>query len=320
MSLHFQNKPSLPPLDPSPTFDLHKNKQATYTNTKKTTIATKMFRLFSTLLTLAALGYGIFWVNDIHPEWKQKFLSFTRVGSFEAFEPRFSPHQIAKKSHLHLPKESLLSSHSSLAFHPYLLMKVKFMHDSPTTREGTVLWDLIQGEMVLDTRDWKTTHGFSDCIQARATQEEYRILYTIANNEGGADLSLIRSALQLSHELAQKWIERCEQKNLVVQRGEAYHIHLENPLFSLKPSTHIATPLIASTHTGTSRLPKRFSHMQIKKAAQEAFGTHFAIREMREIFLPVYSIQVDDGDGSTKTTFWNGLTGKQMHHHTALIE
>jgi len=47
----------------------------------------------------------------------------------------------------------------------------------------------------------------------------------------------------------------------------------------------------------------------------ERFGEDFAIRRTREVYLPVYEIGVQHTDGSILTTYWNGLTGKQIDEH-----
>jgi len=48
------------------------------------------------------------------------------------------------------------------------------------------------------------------------------------------------------------------------------------------------------------------------KTAKAAFGDDFAIRKTTEIFLPVYSIVVQNPDGSHMTTYWNALNGKNI--------
>ena len=59
-------------------------------------------------------------------------------------------------------------------------------------------------------------------------------------------------------------------------------------------------------------MPKRFRTSQIETTAKAAFGNDFAIRKTTEIFLPVYSIVVQNPDGSQMTTYWNALNGKKL--------
>ncbi|MEM7175396.1 MAG: hypothetical protein AAF443_05690 [Chlamydiota bacterium] len=275
-----------------------------------------MLRLLSTLITIGTLGYGAWWLNDAQPQLKQVVLSRLNFGKFETFEATFTPKQIAAKKRLAVPKES----ESSVKLHPYLLMRVKFTSRAAETEEGVILWDLIKGEMVLNTKHWETTHGFADCIDAKARAHEYTIIHTIAESDGNADHESLVTALNLDSSLADIWVERCQQKKLIVKQEDGYRIHLHNPVLCFTPSTEIATPLITSTQTRYERLARHYSPIQIKKAAQAAFGSDFAIRSMQDVFLPVYSIKIENPDGSLRTTFWNGLTGQQIHDHLALIE
>jgi hypothetical protein len=57
---------------------------------------------------------------------------------------------------------------------------------------------------------------------------------------------------------------------------------------------------------------KRYRSSQIETIAKAAFGNDFAIRKTTEIFLPVYSIVVQNPDGSQMTTYWNALNGKRL--------
>ena len=54
------------------------------------------------------------------------------------------------------------------------------------------------------------------------------------------------------------------------------------------------------------------SSSQIQKIAKAAFGDDFTVRNTTEVYLPVYSIEVLNPDGSTFTTYWNALTGDRM--------
>ncbi|MCB1082580.1 MAG: hypothetical protein KDK63_05490, partial [Chlamydiia bacterium] len=207
----------------------------------------------------------------------------------------------------------------SLRFHPYLLMEVKFTTPSQQTEEGIILWDLIDGEMVLDTRTWEKTHGFADCINAGADKYEYKILTTIAENGGKADRQKLMTALSIESHLFETWIERARKKRLIVQSGNDYRIHLQKPVVHVCPSTTIVDPLVTKSCKHSERIGRRYSPAQIKKAAEAAFGTDFAIRNTQDVFLPIYSITVQNPDGSLRTTLWNALNGKRINHSN-LIE
>ena len=191
-------------------------------------------------------------------------------------------------------------------------MEVKFTNKNCKTEEGIILWDLIDGEMVIDTRRWEKTHGFSDCINANADHYEYEILKTIVQNGGRATHQTLVNTLKLDPNLVDSWIERAHKKKLIIKRNNSYHIHLQTPLIDVKPTTLIAIPLVTKSYKHSEHTSRRYSPKQITRAAQAAFGEHFAIRNTQELFLPIYGITVENPDGSHHTTHWNGLNGKSI--------
>ena len=268
-------------------------------------------KFLSTLIIFGGLGYGAYWLNNNHPEVKNKAIEMVNTGTFHTLEARFTAQQIMAKESLTLLKgtEHRYTA-PSLRFNPYLLMQVKFTNSKSQTEEGIILWDLIDGEMVLDTRSWNKTHGFADCINMGADRYEYKILSTIQANGGKADREVLIKALNLETQLFEAWIDRARKKKLIVQNGNNYRIHLHKPLVNVPPSTFISDPLVTKSSKHSERMPSRYSPSQIKKAAEAAFGTDFAIRSTQDVFLPIYSITVQNPDGSIHTTLWNALNGK----------
>jgi len=271
-------------------------------------------RFLTTLLILGCFGYGFYWLNNAHPELKNQALEMAHIGTtFHTLEARFTAAQIMEKERLGLLKKS---DHqwdpSSLRFHPYLLMEVKFTTSNDQTQEGVVLWDLVDGEMVLDTKSWEKTHGFSDCINASADKYEYKILTTIAKNGGKIDRQSLMNSLNLEPSLFEKCLDRIRKKKLIVKHGNGYRIHLNRPVINVNPLTNIAGSLVIKSCKQIKRIKRRYSPKQIKKAAETAFGGDFAIRTAQDVFLPIYSIAVQNSDGSFHTTHWNALNGKQI--------
>lgn len=300
--------------------NLNKKSAKGYTGSHKRSPKRSFMRFLSTLIVLGALGYGAYYLNNKQPELKHKAIGMINTRTFHTLEARFTARQIMEKERLTLLKNSEHHySEPSLRYHPYLLMEVKFTNPNFQTEEGIILWDLIDGEMVLDTQSWGKTHGFSDCINAGASQHEYKILATIAENGGKADKQSLMSSLNMETHLFEAWIDRARRKKLVVQHGNYYRVHLHDPLVNVRPSTLIADPLVTKSSKHNERLNRRYTSSQIKKAAEAAFGSDFAIRTTRDVFLPIYSIPVQSPDGSLRTSHWNALNGKQITH-TNLIE
>jgi hypothetical protein len=78
------------------------------------------------------------------------------------------------------------------------------------------------------------------------------------------------------------------------------------------PETKLAHWLVTKPTKKAVRVKKRYSASQIQKTAKAAFGNDFAIRRTTEIFLPVYSIVVQNPDGTLMTSYWNALNGKRL--------
>ncbi|CCB88044.1 hypothetical protein [Simkania negevensis] len=269
-----------------------------------------MFKFLFTLIFLCSLGYGVYWVADSHPEIKDRAIQYLPTSAFSALEPRFTVNQIMDKERSSLLKDSREQfGDYSLLYQPFLLMEVKFTRTNQSTGEGVILWDLMDGEMVLDTQTWEKSHGFADCIHMRADPYELKIISTIAKHGNKADRQTLFHSLNLESGLLDAWIERCIKKKLIVCHQGIYRIHLESPKMAFTPSTQVNFPLISKNSKHSEKMTRNFSKTQIIRVAEAAFGEDFAIRQTYEIYLPVYAITTQNSDGSHETSYWNALNG-----------
>lgn len=270
-----------------------------------------MFRIISLILTLGGLGYGAYWVNTKHPEYKTKVMDIIESGSFHTLEARFTPSQIMeshKRELLKGDKHKFLEP--SLKFFPYLLMEVKYSTPDERTGEGIILWDLTDGEMVLNTQDWEKTHGFGDCIASSTEKYEFKIINILSQRGGSIDREGLCKSLQVDSNVLDLWVESCQKKKLIVQSGNNYRLHFQEPKLHVIPETQLHDRLVTKSFKNAEKVPKRFTASQIKKTAEAAFGHDFAIRSTMSIFLPVYSLTVQNPDGSMHTSYWNALNGR----------
>jgi hypothetical protein len=199
-----------------------------------------------------------------------------------------------------------------LKFYPYLLMEVKYSLSPDKTKEGVILWDLIDGEMVLDTKDWEKTHGFADCIKANTQGHEFKILSLLAKKGGAINKEQISQSMKIEGEILNAWLESCTRKKLIVHAGDKYRLHLQNPRLKWIPETKIAQWLVSKPFKDAVRIPKRFSVKQVEKFSKAAFGGDYTIRRTQYLYLPVHSILVQNPDGTVQTTYWNALNGKNL--------
>jgi hypothetical protein len=191
-------------------------------------------------------------------------------------------------------------------------MEVKYAASSKKTQESLILWDLCDGEMVLETKGWEKTHGFGDCLLAGTDRQEFKVIHFLTKKGGRCDREAIMKHLHLESSFLDPLIETLRQKQLIVFSGSSYRLHLQEPVLSTTPETKINERLVTKTWKNTHKISKRFSLSQIECLSKAAFGDDFAIRHTCDVYLPVHSISVQNPDGSIHTSLWNALNGKQI--------
>ena len=270
-------------------------------------------RFVFTLVALAALGYGAFWLNSTHPEILSQVGDVLETGEFHTIEARYTASQIMEAHRKDLLKDSRHKYlEPALKFYPYLLMEVKYSISDDKTAEGVMLWDLVDGEMVIDAKTWDKTHGFGDCIRANTDRHEFKVLGVLAKKGGSADRDSLSKALHVENDVLDSWIDSCRRKKLVVQMGNKYRLHLQNPRLRTIPETKMDERLVTKPYKKAIRLSKIYSISQVERMTKAAFGNDFFIRRVTDVYLPVHSIVVQNPDGSVHTSHWNALNGKKL--------
>lgn len=270
-------------------------------------------RLITTLILIAGLSYGGYWLWNNNPQIRSLIASYVENGEFLTLEARFTPEQIMEQHQQELlvdDRHTFLDP--SLKFHPYLLMEVKYTQPDKKTREGVILWSMVDGEMVLSTENWEKTHGFEDAIQANATASDFKILNALAHNNGSLSKAQIERELHLDADVVQPWIDSVKQKRLVTQKGDLLQLHFQNPKILVTPQTKVTQWLVTKPYNHAQRESAKYSQSQLQRIAENAFGADFTIRSTSVVFLPVYSVEVKNPDGSILTSFWNALNGQRI--------
>lgn len=270
-------------------------------------------RLLYTLFTFAVGGYGLFYLADKYPDLRNKAEEFIDFRTTNALQMQYGYEEL-----IHIHQATLIKERGTrfldpeLTFYPHLLLEVKY-NENNKTKEGHILWDLIDGEMILDTKDWTKTHGFADCILANTQPHEYQILQALLANGGQADSTTLANNLQLELPIFEIITRSCLKKNLIIPcSAKTFRIHLEKPQLPSLPSTKFHEQLIIKSHKRVQRAKGHFSPSKIEKIARVAFGENFSIRISTEIYLPVYRISVQNPSGAVQTALFNALTGKPL--------
>lgn len=262
------------------------------------------------ILFVVALGAGALWYWDDAVDLKQTAVSYIENGDILTLEAKYTPESImdANRDEL-LGKGGRTYLEPVLKFFPYLLMEVKYLQDGKS-KEGVMLWGLGDGEMVLNTETWEITHGLQDCINVNACASDFKIIHALVKRRGSMTKEELQQALNLEQEVIDPWIESARQKHLIVQKGNLLQLHFENPNVPIIPQTKLKQSLVAKGISRDQRMQSRYSKSKVMKTAQAAFGHDFTIRTEREVFLPIYTIEVQNPDGSIRRSDWNALTGQ----------
>lgn len=270
-------------------------------------------KLFATLLAIVAGSYGIWIAFRHHPEVKTQVAHLLDIGHFRTLEVRYNAGQIMDGHRQELLKDSRHRFLDPvLEFYPYLLMEVKYTAPDDKTHESVILWDLTDGEMVINTRNWDKTHGFGDCIAADTTQQEFKVLTLLAKKGGTLDRGSLTAGLNVEPDILSTWLESCRRKKLIIQTGNHYKLHFQRPRLHLIPETRLDERLVTKPYKDAIRLGRHFSPSQIDRISRALFGQNFTIRRMSDVYLPVHSIIIQNPDGSIHTSHWNALNGQRM--------
>lgn len=271
----------------------------------------KRILLIVILIAAGALGW---WLWNTQTGFRDTVAQYVENGEIQTLEAKYTPEQLmeAHRKEL-LPSAKYAFQDPQVKYAPYLLLDAKYSLGDKGTREGLLLWGLTDGEIVLDTESWERSHGFEDAINAQASRNDFRILFALARNNGSISRDQLQKDLHLERDILDPWIDSAAKKQLIVQIGGDLQLHMENPKILVLPQTKIKQAFVTKPYNHGQRMTKKYSRSQIETIAQAAFGPAFTIRNVSEVFLPVYCLCVLNPDGSTLTSYWNAVTGKQIN-------
>lgn len=272
-----------------------------------------MKKLILFVLIIAGTGIGGWWFWDDTGSLQDSILQYVENGELVTLETHYSPQQLMDKYRSDLLQdEQYKYQEPTLKWYPHLLIDAKYTLSDKKTKEGQLLWSLVDGEMVLDSESWEKTHGFADAIEARATRTDFKVMHALAKNKGSCTREELQDELHLEADTLEPWINAALQKSLIVQNGSELQLHLQNPKIPVIPHTKIKQAFVTRPYRHAECLGKKYSRAQIERTAQAAFGPSFTIRTVKEVFLPIYGISVLNPDGSILTSYWNAINGQRL--------
>lgn len=263
-------------------------------------------------ISLCCFGGWYYWQQN--PTCLKEATAKIQAKELSTFKLRISHEKIMadnKKELLKNPGSNYLEP--KIVYYPYLLMDVKYAREGKKkTAEGMLLWGLVDGEMVIDTKDWKKTHGFEDCLTAKVKEEDFKLLKIVAQHGGEMEKEEILEKFTGDKDKLEGRIKSCEKLKLLVEEEGMIRLHFENPKLEIEPHTNLDEWIVTLSQKPANRAKKKYSHLQITKFAALAFGSDFAIKRTEEVYLPIYEIAVQNGDGTILKSYWNALNGKRV--------
>ncbi len=282
---------------------------------KKEPAKTSSFRFIIGILIVFGVGCG-WWLwkeNAAVNNLKDTFLAYIDNQDILTLESKYTPEQIMDANKHEIIGQDKRSWQEPIhKFYPYLLLDVKYTEDHKS-REGVLLWSLVDGEMVLNTESWEKTHGFKDCIECQANRNDFKIIQILARHQGNTTIETLQKDLQVERETLDPWVESVKQKHLVIQKGAVLQLHFENPKLLVLPQTFIKQQLVSKPSSNTKKEPRNYNRNQILAIAKASFGDDFKVRNEQEVYLPVYTLQVLNQDGSVYSSDWNAITGQRIY-------
>lgn len=219
-------------------------------------------------------------------------------------EPRFTPDHIVDANRSILaPTNDHTVRAPQLKYYPYLLIDI----EKPQGSSAMLLWSLDDGEMVIDTETWEKSDGFEECIQADATPEDFQVIAALLKNKGRATSEELTQAIP-----NKAWIQSAYKKKLILKRGFGFRLGIHSPRLNVQPETKISQWLSTKSSQHLQRVPPKYTSDQIQKVARAAFGSELGISNVRPVYLPVITVEVEHSTGTVITSYWNGLNGKRL--------
>lgn len=273
-----------------------------------------MKKIILVVLLLGLIGAG-WWAWTNNSSLRNYVAEYVDNGEFLTLEARFTPQQIMTQHKAELlPTAQHTFDEPELKFHPYVLMEVKYLQPDRKSREGIILWSLVDGEMVVNSDTWEQTHGFEDTIRAKANSNEFKIINALAKSSNGTlNKDQLQKELHLEREVIEPWIDSAKQKHLVTVRGDIVQLHFQDPKLNVQPQTKISQWLVSKPYNHAQRVKAKYSQSDIETTAKSAFGQDFTIRNASIVFLPIYGIDVQNPDGSVLASYWNALNGQRIY-------
>lgn len=270
-------------------------------------------RIFS-LLFFAACGIGGFWAYRHADMIRGMTIDKAFDDTIETFETVISPDDLLAKQGRLLSTKQHTFGPVALLFSPHLLIQGKYSPDGRSSHPASMLWDLTDGELVLDTNSFDHTQGFADCLSSQVNADDFRILHLLTRGGPSSKESIIHD-LGIDDAIVCDRLESLRRRHLIIINNDIVRIHVESPLLKIDPITSVTRPFVhRQVPNRGSLMSTRYSRQELESLVKAAFGPDLAIRSSRLIYVPIYEVTVNNPDGSIRKTYWNAVSSQNVSH------
>ena len=195
-------------------------------------------------------AFGL-WESGFLEEWGERLDEYITNQQALTWEQKVSPEGLMEQHKVELlghPLGQKSFQEPRRLYAPYLLCEVKYTKERKS-REGLLLLSLLDGEMVVGTDPWETTHGLKDCLEAGISSEEFLLLRLLAKRPEGLPLDDLQKETKLEKERFGALVTGLRQKHLLVHKGLLAQLHVHEPRFAVLPESRKA-----GSRSGTTRV------------------------------------------------------------------
>lgn len=227
------------------------------------------------------------------------------------FQAAYTPEGVVKTQSRHALQMSRDSQWSSkILLVPHLLVKVKKRDNQGRHSQTQVLWDMVKGELVTSLRDWHTSEIFYDLLQKKLDEQEVKLLKSISLFKEPVSLKELKQVYSFDETTLQLALESALKKKILVFQKGSYHSYFQG--LSLEPF-FIEGKFPRQHYLGKGTvLSAKFSEEEILKLLGSLLDAQHLVSGAKQVFLPIYQIEIKDEKRSPQLFYFNAITGEEV--------
>lgn len=256
-----------------------------------------MFYTLFQVAILALAGFGMLELYE-NPNIVKKVSMYYKNGFSESFSRDIKvPYVLHHKQPFGIDKKV---QHSCIMYVPHIVVEIKVVNQRQEVETIHQLWDLSDGEVVLNTGKWKKTKGLEDLMMSNIDNNTYRIALALAHKdmpmttediskETGIDLQEVRIAIEKSKSLDVFFVNNNEVR-----------LAINSPILPDFPATDNISLLLSTVNYASKNAKiKEEVHKEekiIELLNKKLFGNNYKVKSIKKLYIPVTQVIIGDGN------------------------